>query len=155
MKTKTKRKPMVYIAHPINLGDMFANCRTAILTFRRLVLGGYHPFCPGAVDVAVRLATDGLDYERWMEYDYGWLAVCDALLRLPGTSRGATREVRFANKRGIPVFYTWTALEKWRKEVFLTGRKSTKKKATRSSPSKPVGRSQSSSGKSTRKKGRR
>lgn len=32
------------------------------------------------------------------------LALCDAVLRLPGDSKGADNDVRIANERGIPVY---------------------------------------------------
>jgi hypothetical protein len=34
------------------------------------------------------------------------LAICDAVLRLPGESKGADNDVRLANERGIPVYYS-------------------------------------------------
>jgi hypothetical protein len=33
------------------------------------------------------------------------LQKCDAVLRLPGASKGADNDVRLANERGIPVYY--------------------------------------------------
>ncbi|SDO05386.1 DUF4406 domain-containing protein [Phyllobacterium sp. OV277] len=33
------------------------------------------------------------------------IALCDAILRLPGESKGADNDVRVANERGIPVYY--------------------------------------------------
>ena len=33
------------------------------------------------------------------------LALCDAVLRLPGDSKGADNDVRIARERGIPVYY--------------------------------------------------
>lgn len=33
------------------------------------------------------------------------LALCDAVLRLPGDSKGADNDVRIAKERGIPVYY--------------------------------------------------
>lgn len=44
-------------------------------------------------------------YEFWMEYTGVWLAKCDMLLRLPGESPGADREVARAIELDIPVFY--------------------------------------------------
>jgi hypothetical protein len=41
-----------------------------------------------------------------LDYDLNWLAKCDAVLRLPGASSGADREVEYAQKLGIPVFYS-------------------------------------------------
>jgi hypothetical protein len=43
------------------------------------------------------------DYSFWCIYDLAWLEVCDVLLRLPGESPGADREVAFADEHGIPV----------------------------------------------------
>jgi hypothetical protein len=45
-------------------------------------------------------------YETWMAQDFAWIEKCDALLRLPGESKGTGREVMFARERGIPVFVT-------------------------------------------------
>lgn len=33
------------------------------------------------------------------------LQLCDAILRLPGESKGADNDVRIAGERGIPVYY--------------------------------------------------
>ncbi|MNL86140.1 hypothetical protein D3C87_2147270 [compost metagenome] len=33
------------------------------------------------------------------------LALCEAVLRLPGDSKGADNDVRIARERGIPVYY--------------------------------------------------
>lgn len=33
------------------------------------------------------------------------LAICDAVLRLPGESNGADNDVRIATERGLPVYY--------------------------------------------------
>lgn len=33
------------------------------------------------------------------------IALCDAILRLPGDSKGADNDVRLAHERGIPVYY--------------------------------------------------
>jgi hypothetical protein len=44
-------------------------------------------------------------YEVWMEQDMTWVASCDCLLRLPGQSSGADREVERAKEVGIPVFF--------------------------------------------------
>lgn len=153
---KLTRKPRVYIAHPItSSGHMIQNIRDAALAWRTLIKQGVVPFCPGLVDYSANMAAEALDYEEWMSYDYVWLDLCDALLRIPGKSNGAAREVRRANKRGIPVFYTYTKLMEWKEKVFSTGPKSTKKRATPSSPSKRAAKSRLSNGKSTKKKRRR
>lgn len=39
----------------------------------------------------------------WLAYDQQLLARCDAVLRVPGYSNGATQECKFADELGIPV----------------------------------------------------
>ncbi len=47
--------------------------------------------------------------EIWDEIQYPvahrLLAKCDAVLRIPGESKGADQDVRIAKEKGIPVFY--------------------------------------------------
>lgn len=45
-----------------------------------------------------------MTYERWLAYDMEWLEACDCLVRLPGESKGADREVAHAQKLGIEVY---------------------------------------------------
>jgi hypothetical protein len=51
-------------------------------------------------------ADELMDYEAWMAYDFEWLSTCAAVLRLPGDSPGADREVDAALNAGKPVFYS-------------------------------------------------
>ncbi len=55
----------------------------------------------------------GMSHADWLEVDLPWVDVADAVLRLPGESRGATREVKRAEWRGIPVFYSVAAVLEW------------------------------------------
>ncbi len=48
-------------------------------------------------------------YATWLDFDRELLARCDAVLRVPGFSVGATLEAEFALMRGIPVIYPWSA----------------------------------------------
>lgn len=52
-------------------------------------------------------------YEEWLAIDLAWLPVCDAVLRLPGKSAGADREVAMAADLGIPVFTSFGELQRW------------------------------------------
>ena len=52
-------------------------------------------------------------YEEWMEYDFTWLDVCDALFRMPDRSPGADREVEKAKEWGKPVFYDFNAIVRY------------------------------------------
>ena len=45
-------------------------------------------------------------YETWIKLDEEWVLRCDALLRLPGESKGADAEVAQAKKHRIPVYYS-------------------------------------------------
>ena len=41
--------------------------------------------------------------EGWLDYDFQWLEACEAIVRIPGHSPGADREIIHAGKCGIPV----------------------------------------------------
>lgn len=106
-------RPRVYIAGPISKGDLPTNIRNASETFFRLLRAGFAPFCPhwsaysgGPYDrpVANHLPC-GTSHDDWMGADLPWVAVSDGLLRLPGESAGADKEVEAAWKCGIPVFF--------------------------------------------------
>jgi hypothetical protein len=104
----------VYVAAPYT-GDVVANTKAAIVCGGYLLDLGYHPFIPHLgtfIDLYSRKS-----YDKWLEYGLAWLGSCDAVLRLPGASPGADREVELATQLGIPVFYTIQALnEFWIKE---------------------------------------
>lgn len=103
----------VYVAGPITLGDVDENIRQAIAAGKMLLDRGYAPFVPHLSHFAEPLATwmvDPLRYEIWLDLDRSFIAVCDALLRIPGESRGADREVAWAVELGIPVFHTLDVL---------------------------------------------
>lgn len=145
-----RRKPRVYVSGPItSSGNLTDNVREGIRFGTCLLNDGYTPFVPHLSELWNYVSV--VPYEEWIAYDKDWVRACDALFRLPGKSKGAAREVRFANKLGIPVFTSYKKLSKWKKEVFLTGRKSIIGKVTKSSRSNKAKRSLSSRGKGTRK----
>ena len=43
-------------------------------------------------------------YEFWLELDNQFFPHCNALIRIPGASDGADKEVAYAQSLGIPVF---------------------------------------------------
>ena len=115
----------VYIAGPISKGDLAANIRQGTEAFRKLAKAGYAPWCPhwscfshapspmdflnGRQAVAViGTAQGGIDLSHGdrCAVDLAWVAVADAVLRLPGESTGADMEVAEAMRRDIPVFRT-------------------------------------------------
>jgi hypothetical protein len=105
----------VYIAGPITKGDHMANIRNGIDAANRLRDLGFFPFVPHLS--AFWHYVHPRPYEDWMELDFVWLVECDALLRLPGVSEGADREVAFALEHDIPVFIGVEELFVWSKEV--------------------------------------
>jgi hypothetical protein len=101
----------VYIAGPISK-DPLMGTRAAVLEAHALeALGGFACFVPQLSILAEMIAPRS--WAQWMEADRPWLAKCDALLRLPGESKGANQEIAEAGKLGIPVFYSRSDLLQW------------------------------------------
>lgn len=99
------KRPRIYVAGPISKGDINANVQNGINVGKELLEAGYAPFIPHLshlVDSGALVGTDA--YEKWLELDLSFIQVCDALLRLPGESAGADREVAFAQSVGVPVY---------------------------------------------------
>lgn len=94
----------VYIAGPYTKGDVGQNVKTAIDCADELCKLGYTPFIPHLAHFWHLISPKPVEF--WCEYDLLWLDYCDALLRLPGESAGADKEVEVACKWGIPVYYS-------------------------------------------------
>jgi nucleoside 2-deoxyribosyltransferase len=94
----------VYVAGPITRGNYINNIRAGVLAGERLRAEGLVPFIPHLSALWELIAPMG--YEEIMAVDFAWILRCDALLRMPGESPGAEREVAFALANGIPVFYS-------------------------------------------------
>lgn len=102
----------IYVSGPIGALDEGrpARIRAAIDAGAALLRAGFAPFVPHLWAAAMQdheVSADALaGYEHWMAYDLDWLAACVAVLRLPGDSPGADREVAVAKGNGVPVFYS-------------------------------------------------
>ena len=100
---------LVYIASPYTHGNKLHNVHVSIDAANELVSMGHVPYLP--------LLTHFWDeyspkpYEFWLKYDIHFLPLCQAVLRLPGSSNGADREVRHAGELGIPVYYSIEELD--------------------------------------------
>ena len=109
--------PLVYLAGPIT-ADPLAAPRQALEVFAPLRALGLVPFLPQLTVLAEMIQPRG--YEEWMGYDFDVIARCQALVRLPGESPGADREVEWAETLGLPVFW-WPGqrvrLERWATEA--------------------------------------
>jgi hypothetical protein len=92
----------IYIAGPYTKGDVAVNVRNAYEAASRLADLGFAPFVPHATHFWHLLFPR--PYEFWLELDNQFLPTCAAVLRLPGESTGADKEVQLARTLGIPVF---------------------------------------------------
>lgn len=101
----------IYVAGPISQGDTLLNIKNGIDMGVELVKKGFTPYVPHQDFVAYMMHPDVLDYETILAQDFDWIERCDALIRLPGPSKGADREIAHCRKVGVPVFYSLSALE--------------------------------------------
>lgn len=92
----------IYVAGPYTQPDPAANAARAVEAANRIFDAGYWPYIPHLTHFWHPQIPR--PYEDWMALDLVWLEVCDALVRLPGDSPGADREVAQAQELGIPVF---------------------------------------------------
>lgn len=95
-------KPRVYVAGPYSGGDVAMNVRSAFETAEELARRGCAPYVPHANHFWHLIFPH--HYLFWMEQDTAWLLVCEAVLRMPGSSPGADKEIALAEKVNIPVF---------------------------------------------------
>ncbi len=105
----------VYVAGPISQGGLQENIDRAREATRQLMAAGFAPWCP---QLSCFLAGNepsagaGFSHAEWLEVDLPWVAAADAVLRLPGESRGADQEVVLARELGIPVYLSVDELVK-------------------------------------------
>lgn len=95
-------KPFVYIAGPMS-GKYLSCVREMIPVQDALHRAGLVTFAP-QLSVLRELITPAT-WEEYLEYDLDIIAHCDGLVRLPGDSKGADREVEFARKRMMPIWH--------------------------------------------------
>ena len=102
----------VYLAGPISIGNKRRNVQLAIDTGAELLRRGFNIYVPHLDFFIAEWNNDiaAWTLEQFLEIDLPLLELCDALLRLPGESRGADLEVEHAGRMGIPVFTTIDAL---------------------------------------------
>lgn len=108
-----RRRTRVYVAGPITgpkdnkdrYDTICHNLSTGMTVGNQLLQVGYAPLIPHYSHFW-NLMFPGQDYSAWLEYDLAWLEVSDVLLRLPGGSEGADKEVAWAHTLGIPICYS-------------------------------------------------
>jgi Domain of unknown function (DUF4406) len=99
----------IYIAGPYSNGDPESNVDKAIETANTIADLGFAPYVPHFTHFwEMRFHRD---YEFWLDLDNQFLPCCDAVLRIPGKSSGADKEVELAKRLGKPVFTSIQELE--------------------------------------------
>lgn len=93
----------VYIAGPYS-ADPEACVAEAIRVGNVVLDFGHAPFVPHLCHYWHNEHGER-HYEDWMRIDLTWLLAADAVVRIPGESPGADREVELALSRGIPVLH--------------------------------------------------
>lgn len=112
-------KPLIYVAGPYTKPDPVENVRLAIGWAEEIENHGCAVFIPH-LSMLWHLVSPA-DINRWYVRDLEVLDHCTALLRFPGLSVGADREVEYAGKLGLPVFdahrdgkqAAWRQLREW------------------------------------------
>jgi hypothetical protein len=94
----------VYIASPYTKGDVAVNVKLQLDTFDELMTLGFAPHAP--LYSHFQHMAHPRPYEDWLKNDLEWLPTCDCILRLPGESSGADREIARAKELGLLVFYS-------------------------------------------------
>ena len=84
--------------------DPVLNTRKAIQIGQELLKSGHTPFVPHLTHLWHLVEPN--EYEVWLAYDLEWLKDCKALIRFPGESSGADKEIIAARSLGIPVYYS-------------------------------------------------
>lgn len=102
----------VYISGPLtSSGYIPENVRQAVTAAHYVEwLGGvaYLPHLSVLEDF-----VDPYTPEQYMTRDLAWISKCDVLLRLPGESVGADREVEEAHRLGVPVVHGRWEFKLW------------------------------------------
>lgn len=103
-----KSKGLIYIAGPYSGAEPLDNVINAINAAETIAKAGYTPYVPHLNhywDVFHKH-----NYEFWMDQGSNFLSFCDALVRLPGESPGADREVEEAKALGLHIYMGVDAL---------------------------------------------
>lgn len=105
------KKIKVYVAGPYQKPDPCENTHNAIVAGDKIAEKGMYPFIPHLYHFWHTMIPH--DYRFWMDLDFEWLKFCDVFLRLPGKSSGVDKELKVAEKMGIPIFYSVEELINW------------------------------------------
>jgi hypothetical protein len=107
---ETSKMIKVYIASAYTKGDVAINVKAQMDAANILIEHGYVPFVP--LYSHFQHMAHPQPYKTWLALDLEWVKVCDCMLRLPGASKGADKEVEYAKEIGMPIFHSMDSLVK-------------------------------------------
>lgn len=93
-------KIRVYVTSPYTKGDVDNNGKTQLDCADELINHDFIPFT-----AQTRMAHPR-PYEDWVKTDLQWVEECHVVLRFPGESTVADREVKHARELGVPIVYS-------------------------------------------------
>ena len=99
----------VYIAGPFS-SDPLGGTNNAIDAAERIAAMGHIPYIPHLTHYWE--ARHHHEYQFWLDYDNVFLPMCDVLLRLPGASSGADKEMELAQEHGLLIIHDVAELPK-------------------------------------------
>ena len=108
---KPKNQKIVYVAGPYTKGDVALNVRNAVQTGMVIADRGHYPVIPHLTHFMHLMFPKGYDY--WITLDNIIIPKCDALIQLPGKSKGADKEALLAINYGLQVFIDLRRLIAW------------------------------------------
>ena len=99
--------PLVYVAGPVS-SDPWGCVQPAVRLMAPMLDVGLVPVIPQLSVLAELVNPGALDYEQWLDYDIQLIRHCSGLIRLPGESPGADREVAYARRQeSIAFVHVW------------------------------------------------
>jgi hypothetical protein len=93
----------IYIAGPYTKGDVAQNVKNAIDVADELLAKGHIPYVPHLTHFWHFVSPKPWDV--WLKIDAEYLVLCDAVLRIPGESVGADKEVQLAKEKGMTIYF--------------------------------------------------
>lgn len=94
---------IIYISAPYSIGDTDANIDRACLAGDEILKKGHTPFIPHTMQRWHKVSPKS--YAEWLKIGMAYMGTCDAVLRLPGESKGADLEVEQAKEWRMLIYY--------------------------------------------------
>lgn len=100
---KNNNNIMVFISSPYTEGNVATNVGIQIDVFNDLMNNDFTPFAPLLAHF-IQLVHPH-EYNEWINLCYRWIDKSDCILRIKGESKGADKEVLYAESKFKRIFY--------------------------------------------------